>query len=155
MRVRTKEAIDRAFDYLILLSDAATGQVAHAAPTRPFSFGDNPDDTVAATRALARYGVVFQVEDPARAERAYRRARLGDAWLLENAPEDYPAWAQAQVAYDAYRYIGDLPELDRAVRAVRSFASGYNLTAMDRFSQDTMPHFETMYLLWLTLGGPP
>lgn len=155
MRVRTKGAIDRAFDYLILLLDPATGEAAHAAPTRPFSFGDSSDDTVAATRALARYSAVFRAEDPGRAERAHRRARQGDRWLLENAADDYPPWAQAQVAYDNYSYIGDLAELDRAVRAVRSFAPGYDLPAMNRFSQDTMPHFETMYRLWQTQPDHP
>jgi hypothetical protein len=155
MRDRTKAAIDRAFDYLILLSDPATGQVAHAAPTRPYAFGDNPDDTIAGARGLARYAAVFQLEDPGRAERAYRRARLADDWSRANALEDYPSWARAEVAYNLYRYIGDLALLDRAVVAVREIASTYELTSMDRFSGDTMPHFETMLHLWESLADHP
>ena len=155
MRVRAKAAIDRAFEYVMLLSDAGTGEIAHAAPTRPYAFGDNPSDTVAGARGLARYAAAFQREDPGNAERAYRRARLADAWLESNAPEAYAPWARAAVAFDLYMYVGDPALLDRAVVAVRSFAESYDLPSMNRFSGDTMPHFETMRQLWELLPEHP
>jgi hypothetical protein len=151
MRSRLKEAIDIATDYLLLLSDPATGEIAHTAPTRPYQ-GFDPDDTVEGARALARYSVVFQREEPARADRAYRRARLADEWVVGEQPAvDYPAWTQAAVALDFYRYSLDLTDLNRAVEAVRGFAVDYDIREMERFGSDTSPHFETMFALWQNL----
>jgi hypothetical protein len=154
LRTRTREAIERTFDYLVLLSDPATGQFAHRAATRPFG-EPSADDTIAGMRALARYAVLFQREAPQDAELAYRRARLADEWLLANAPADYDERLQAAAAYDFYRFTSDIEQLERAVAAVRAFAPAYDIATMDRYSGDTLPHFETMYRLWQDLPDHP
>jgi len=153
-RARTRDAIDRGVDYLLLLSDPATGEVRHAPATRPYQ-GADPADAAATARALARYGALFQRENPAKAERAYRRARLAGEWLGENAPDEYGPRLRAAVAYDLYRYSTDPALLDEVVKAVREFAPEYDLRSMERRGFDPQPHFETMYLLWQSLPEHP
>ena len=154
MRQRTRAAISRALDYLLLLSDPATGEFAHTAPTRPYQ-GFDPDDTIVGTRALARYAAEFQGEDPATADRAYRRARMGEEWILENEEESYTPWARAAIAYDFYRYTSDEHQLDRAAESVREIAQDYDLQTMDRSSYDTSAHLETMFRLWQDVPSHP
>ncbi|MBI5287407.1 MAG: hypothetical protein HY873_00370 [Chloroflexi bacterium] len=153
-RARTRDAIDRSVDYVLLLGDPATGEVRHAPGTRPYP-GADPADTAAAARALARYAALFQRENPSKAERAYRRARLAGEWLRKNAPDEYGPVLRAAVAYDLYRYSADADDLDAAVGAVREFAPGYDLRTMERYGFDPQPHFETVYLLWKDLPDHP
>ncbi len=154
MRQRTRAAISRALDYLLLLSDPATGEFAHTAPTRPYQ-GFDPDDTLVGTRALARYAAEFQGEDPATADRAYRRARMGEEWIIENEEDSYSVWARAAIAYDFYRYTSDEDQLDLAAESVREIAEEYDLRTMDRSSYDTSAHIETMFRMWQDLPSHP
>lgn len=154
MRQRTRAAISRALEYLLLVSDPATGQFAHTAPTRPYQ-GFDPNDTLVGTRALARYAAEFQGEDPATADRAYRRARMGEEWILDNEEEIYTVWARAAIAYDFYRYTSDEEQLERAAESVREIANEYDLRTMDRSSYDTSAHLETMFRMWRDVPSHP
>ncbi|MEX2245278.1 MAG: hypothetical protein WEC75_01210 [Dehalococcoidia bacterium] len=153
-RLRLLAAIERAVDYLVLVSDPGSGEVRASSPTRPFG-GEGPLETLATLRALARYASVFQQENPAGATRAFRRAVQGQEWLLQNAPGDYtPAW-RATVNYDLYRFSGGEGYLGAGLQAVRDEAAAYDLRTMERFGEDPLPHFEGMYRMWRELPEHP
>jgi hypothetical protein len=153
-RTRTRAAIDRAVDYLLLLSDPASGEIGGQSNTRPY--GDSgPFTTAAGLRGLAHFAAVAQNDEPGKADRAFRRAKLAEAWLDANAPEAYPASLRAAVDYDLYRVGGDKATLDRATNALRDAVSSYDLRTMDRRSGDTLPHFEAMYRMWRDLPSHP
>jgi hypothetical protein len=149
-----REAIGRAYDYLVRLSDPGSGRLAWQAPTRPFG-SDGPDATAAGMRALAHYAALMQQEEPDRAQRAYRRALSAESWLLDNSPESYPVTLRAAVSYDLYRYSDDDRLLDRTLDAVRELVDGYDLRTLERESDDTLPHFEAMYRMWRDLPTHP
>jgi len=149
-RRQLREAIDRAVDYLLLLSDPATGEFDYKSPTRPFG-DEGAYNTAGAMRALARYAASFQRDDPSKADRAYRRALLAEDWLTKNAPEAYTPALRATVDYDLYRYSLIERYLDAAAQAVRDEAATYDLRTMNRSGADTFPHFEGMYRMWRDL----
>jgi hypothetical protein len=154
-RQASRAAIERATDYLLLVTDAATGEAAHASPRRPYAADADPEDTVGAARGLARYAAQFQRENPTKAERAYRFARLADGWLREDARQAYEPGQEAAVAFDLYRYGGDVTQLDRAIQIAGELAAGYDLRTMERRGFDPSPDFETMYELWRSLPDHP
>ena len=146
-RKRTRAAIDRTVDYLLLLSNPGSGKFASQSPGRPYA-SDAPEATAAGLRALAHYAALFQQEDAQKAQRAFRRAKLAEVWLQDNAPQLYTPVLRASVAYDLYRYNSDNATLQRAVDAVRTMATNYDLRTMDRHSDSTLPDFEAMYRMW-------
>jgi hypothetical protein len=146
-RTHMKQLISRAADYLLVASDAGTGKFQFESATRPYN-NDEPSNTAAGLRGLARFASAMHSEEPEKAERVYRRARLAEEWLLANAPELYPPALRAAVDYDFYRYAGDPSMLDAATKAVRQEAQSYDLRTMDRSSFDTLPHFEAMFRMW-------
>ncbi len=147
---RARAAIDRSVDYLLLLSDPGSGKFAFQSPLRPYG-QDSPEGTAAGLRALAHYAAVFQQDDAQKAQRAYRRAKLAEAWLEDNAPTIYHASLRAAVSYDFYRYTSDNATLQKAADAVRELATTYDLRTMDRASDATIPDFEAMYRMWRDL----
>jgi len=153
-RRQLRASIDRAVDYLLRLSDPATGEFGPGSPTRGGgSFG--AQNTAKGLRALARYAAAFQRDDPARAERAHRRSLLADEWLTANEPAAYPAALRATVNYDLYRYALIDSYLEKAVAAVREQIGRYDLRTMERPSEDTLPHMEGMYRMWRDLPSHP
>lgn len=149
-KTRVRASIDRAIDYLLLLSDPGSGRVAPASPLRPYP-ADPATATAAGLRAFAHYAAVFQQDDAQKAQRAYRRARLAESWLQDNAPDLYTPALRATVEYDFYRYTGDITTLDNAKEAVQEVVSSYDLRTMDRHSDATLPDFEAMYRMWRDL----
>jgi Cellulase N-terminal ig-like domain len=137
-RGRTRAAIDRAVDYLLLLSDPESGEIGGQSKTR--SYGESrPVATAAGLRGLSHFAALAQNDEPGKADRAFRRAKLAETWLDANAPEAYPASLQAAVDYDLYRVGGDKAMLDRATKALRDAVSAYDLRTMDRRSGDMQP----------------
>jgi hypothetical protein len=153
-RKHLRDAILRGADYLLLVSDPGTGEVSDESPARPY-INPNADATAQGLRGLARFAALFRAEEPDKAERAYRRARLAAQWLRENAPAAYPAPLRAAVSYDLYRYSSDQSSLDAAAAAVRELAASYDLRTMDRPSTDDLPHFEAMYRMWRDIPTHP
>jgi hypothetical protein len=149
-KTATRAAIDRSVDYLLLLSDPGSGKFAYQSPVRPYA-QDAPQATAAGLRALAHYAAVFQQDDGQKAQRAYRRAKLAETWLQENAPQLYSASLRAAVSYDFYRYTSDNTALQKATDAVRELASTYDMRTMDRASDTSLPDFEAMYRMWRDL----
>ena len=153
-RSKTRDAIDRALDYLLAIGDAGSGKFPAESSTRPYN-DDAPSNTAAALRGMARYAVVFQNIEPEKADRVYRRALLSQRWLDQNAPQAYPPALAAAVNYDLYRYSSDLSQLARAAAAIRTEISAYDLRTMDRPGNDTLPDFEAMYRIWRDLPNDP
>lgn len=151
-RTKLLTAMERAADYLLVIQDAGTGKFHAESGTRPFN-NDEPGNTAQGIRGLARFAAQFQSESPVKAERAYRRAKLGEQWLLANAPLAYAPSTQAAVDYDLYKYANDESALLRATTAVRKEIDSYDLRTMDRSSSDLQPHFEAMYRMWRDLPG--
>ena len=153
-RMRARAAIDRAVDYLLLLSDPQTGEIDGQSSTRPDK-DFSAQTTAEGLRGLAHFASLARTDEPDKADRAYRRAKLAETWLLTNAPEAYPPSLQAAVDYDLYRAIGDQATLDKAKAAVRAAVTTYDLRTMDRGSYDALPHFEAMHAMWLDLRDDP
>lgn len=151
-RTKLLGSIERAVDYLLVIQDAGTGQFRAESDTRPFN-NDDPGNTVEGVRGLARFAAQFQSELPVKAERAYRRAKLGEQWLTANAALGYPPAIHAAADYDLYKYANDESALLRATTAVRQEIASYDLRTMDRPSADAEPHFEAMYRMWRDLLG--
>ncbi len=153
-RSKTRDAIERAMDYLLAIGDAGSGRFPAESTTRPYN-NDAPSNTAAALRGMAHYAVAFQTLAPEKADRVYRRALLSQGWLDAHAPEAYPPALAAAVNYDLYRYSSDPEELLRAAAAVRAEVSAYDLRTMDRPGDDNQPHFEAMYRMWRDLPEYP
>jgi hypothetical protein len=153
-RQQTRDAIDRAVDYLLLVSDPGTGAFDGQSATRPF-VEDGPTATVAGLRGLAHFAALAKTDEPDRADRALRRARLAEQWLDANAPAAYTPSMRAAVDYDLYRAIGDQATLDLATKAVRDAVGAFDMRTMDRRSDDTLPYFEAMYRMWRDLPSNP
>jgi len=149
-----REAIDRAAGYLLTVSDAGSGRSDAESNTRPYN-NDDPSNTAAALRGMARFAAAFQSDEPDKAQRMYRRARLSETWLLANAPGAYPPALRAAVDYDFYKFSSDDKMLAAAAAAVREEISSYDLRTMDRRSDDTLPHFEAMHRMWRDLLSHP
>ena len=153
-RSKTREAIDRAVDYLLTIGDAGSGEFPAESATRPYN-DDAPSNTAAALRGMAHFAAAFQGLEPERADRVYRRARLSERWLATEAPDGYPPPLRAAVNYDLYRYSSDPSALDTAAAAVREEIASYDLRTMDRPGGDAQPHFEAMYRMWRDLPSHP
>ncbi len=153
-RTQTRAAIDRAVDYLLLLSNAGSGEFVGQSLARPYVEG-GPEATVAGLRGLAHYAALAQDDAPEKADRALRRARLSEQWLNANAPDAYPSSMRAVVSYDIYVALGDDASLDRAAASLRDAVGAYDLRTMDRRSDDTLPHFEALYRMWRDLRQHP
>ncbi|MBI5285406.1 MAG: hypothetical protein HY874_09970 [Chloroflexi bacterium] len=149
-----REAIDRASGYLLTVVDAGSGRSDAESNTRPYN-NDDPANTAAALRGMARFAAAFQSDEPDKAQRMYRRARLSEAWLLANAPAAYPPALRAAVDYDLYKFSSDDKMLAAAAAAVRDEIAAYDLRTMDRRSDDTLPHFEAMHRMWRDLLSHP
>lgn len=153
-RQALRASISRSIDYLLLLSDPATGEFDFKSPTRPYG-EEGAENTAAGMRALARYAATSQLFDAAKAERAFRRALLAEQWLTENAPEAYPPALRAATNYDLYQYASIDSYLLRAAEAVREEIGTYDLRTMERTSSDALPHLEAMYRMWRELPQHP
>jgi hypothetical protein len=152
-RERLLDGIERAVDYILLLTDPATGEIAHSSDRRPR--GDDQQDTAQGALALARYARVFQREDAPRAQRAYRLARLADQWVRDELPVEYPAAFRVAVAYDLARYSNDPSLLEAAYDAARELAEGYDVRELGREGSDPTVYFETLHRLAQDAPGHP
>jgi len=132
-----RASIERAVDYLLIAGDAGSGRFNAESDTRPYN-NDFPSNTAGALRGMARFAAAFQGEEPEKADRVYRRARLSEQWLLRYAPEAYPPALRAAVSYDFYKYSGDPGALDRAAAAVKEEIASYDLRTMERASGDAV-----------------
>lgn len=150
---RLMASIQRAVDYILLLADPATGEIRRASSRRPVT--DDVQDTPEGLRALARYAVVFQREDAARAQRAYRLARLADEWIQENDELEYPPELRAAVGYDLFLYSNDAPTLEATFAAARTLATDYDVRQRDRRGSDPVAYFETLHRLALDFPDHP
>ena len=72
-----------------------------------------PAATVAGLRGLAHYAALAQDDEPEKADRAFRRARLSEQWLIANAPDAYPPSLRAAVSYDFYAHSATTRSLER------------------------------------------
>ncbi len=106
-RARTRAAIDRAVDYLLLLSDPESGEIGQS-KTR--SYGDSkPVTTAAGLRGLSHFAALAQNDEPGKSDRAFRRAKLAEALARrERARRSTrrrcgPRWTTTCIAWAATR----------------------------------------------------
>lgn len=157
-----EDAAARAFDYLVLIHDDATGEFMHSDPRRyNADINQGYHNTYEALYGFAAYLWYFSDIDPTRANvENYERAAQSYDYLETYISSDtaatngYPYKEYLiPVCYYLYKFSGDEVWKNRAINLIDAELQNFDFRKMYRRGSRSIPMFEGVYL-FLTDGEP-